>query len=268
MKTVSFIAKHGNSISVTSAGSGPTLMLLHGFPLDHRMWQSQLECLSQHYHVVAPDLRGFGQSTLAEQSYTMADLADDVEAVRQHIAPNQSISLCGLSMGGYVAFEYWKRYGPNLNALILANTKPESDSAAARAARYEMAEQAKRLGAWPAISGMLVKLISPYHLEHKPEIAQTAERILRDCSAEAVVQAQHAMAIRTDFSQHLQSIFTPTLVITGQHDPIAPPDATRLWADKLARGQFRMLASASHLTPLETPDEFNGQIRSFLAACR
>ena len=85
MNRLSFLAARGNLISVTIAGEGLPLILLHGFPLDHRLWLPQLDYLSNHYRVIAPDLRGFGQSTLTEEPYSLGDLADDIEQVRKHL---------------------------------------------------------------------------------------------------------------------------------------------------------------------------------------
>ena len=179
MNRLSFLATRGNLISVTIAGEGSPLMLLHGFPLDHRLWLQQLDSLSAFYRVIAPDLRGFGQSTLTEEPYSLADLAGDVEQVRQHLTGDQPIALCGLSMGGYVAFEYWRGYSRSLTALILANTKPEADTDQARDARHAMVEQARQLGSWQAVSGMLPKLLSGSHMAERGAAYHAAEQMLR-----------------------------------------------------------------------------------------
>jgi 3-oxoadipate enol-lactonase len=266
MNTLSFLAKRGNLISVTIAGEGPPLVLLHGFPLDHRQWAQQLETLSKHYRVIAPNLRGFGHSTLTEEPYSLADLADDVEQVRQHLTDNQSIALCGLSMGGYVAFEYWRRYARNLRALILTNTKPDADSDQAKAARLAMIEQAKQSGSWQAISGMLPKLISPAHYAERGAIYQATEQMLRACSVDALCMAQRAMAARADFISSLPSLLTPTLVVSGEEDSIAPPAATRKWAAVIPDSECHVLPAAAHLTPLEQPQQFNRLLHEFLSS--
>ncbi|MEO8268987.1 MAG: alpha/beta fold hydrolase [Aureliella sp.] len=264
MNRLSFLAARGNLISVTIAGEGTPLILLHGFPLDHRLWLQQLDCLSAHYRVIAPDLRGFGQSTLTEEPYSMADLAEDVEQVRLHLTDDQPIAVCGLSMGGYVAFEFWRRYSRSLTALILANTKPQADTEHARAARYAMIEQARQLGSWHAIAGMLPKLLSEHHLSERGSQFCAAEEMLRACTTDALSSAQSAMAERTDFIALLPSLATPTLVITGQEDSIAPPDATRKWAAVMPNSQCHVLADAAHLTPIEQPQQFNRLVHDFL----
>lgn len=264
MNTLSFLAQHGNLISVTVAGTGPTVILLHGFPLDHRMWQSQLKSLAKGYQVIAPDLRGFGRSSLSAHSYSIAELADDMELIRQHFASDKQISLVGLSMGGYVAFEYWKRHGQHLSSMILASTKPTADNDAAREARYDMSAKAKKVGGWSAVSAMLEKLLSTTSLAQPSEIADLTTQIMRDCTPDAIAAAQHAMARRQDFTCHLPSIQTPTLVLTGQHDVIAPPDETARWAARMANCQFETIPGAAHLSPLESPVEFNQHVVDFL----
>lgn len=264
MNRLSFVAARGNLISVTISGEGMPLILLHGFPLDHRLWLQQLECLSKHYCIIAPDLRGFGQSTLGEEPYSMADLADDVEQVRQHMTDDQPVALCGLSMGGYVAFEYWRSYSKSLAALILANTKPEADTEQGRAARQAMIERARQLGSWQAVSEMLPKLLSEKHLAQRGSQFHAAEEMLHACSVDAVSSAQRAMAARADFIALLPALRTPTLVITGEEDTIAPPAATRKWAAVIPNSQCHVLAGAAHLTPLEQPQQFNQLVHEFL----
>ncbi len=260
LHTISLIAPRGNVISIKAAGSGPALILLHGFPLDHRMWLEQLSGLSEHFHVIAPDLRGFGQSTLTDSPYTMKELADDVEFIRKHLAGEQPLRLCGLSFGGYIAFEYWQHYRQNLELLVLANTKPTADDEAARAGRLKMAADAVELGAWPAVEGMFPKLLSAVTREQQPAVAASVEAMMRSAPAAGIAAAQQAMAARRDFTAALATMQTPTLVITGADDPIAPPAATEAWAKRIPGARYACLAEAGHLTPLEQPAKFNGLV--------
>ena len=264
MNTINFLAPRGNLISVTIAGDGPTMILLHGFPLDHRQWLPQLRHLSAYYRVIVPELRGFGRSTLTEQDYSIAELAEDVEQVRLHFAPEQTIVLGGLSMGGYVALEYWRQFAPRLSGLILANTKPDADAPAAREARLEMVQRAQRSGSWAAVSGMLPKLLTAENLSARAEIFNAVESMLQSCSVAAVTHAQTAMAERQDFIHHLPAITTPTLVLTGEQDSIAPPEATRKWAAVIPNSTCHVLPPAAHLTPLEAADEFNQRVHEFV----
>ncbi len=266
MNSLSFLARNGNLISLTVAGQGPPLLLLHGFPLDHRQWQEQLSGLAEHFRVIAPDLRGFGKSTLTEQVYSMGDLADDVEQVRLHLAGDGPIALCGLSMGGYVAFEYWRRYSQNLSALVLTNTKPDADDEAGKANRLAMIDAAEREGSWSVVSGLIGKQLTQAHVEQRGAIYHSVEQMMRACTVEAVCGALRAMAARSDFTAALPSITTPTLVIAGEEDPITPAAATRKWSAMLPNAVCHVIAESAHLTPLEQPQHFNSRVREFLGS--
>src|SRR5688500_6226536 len=91
------------------SGAGNPLVLLHGFPLDSRIFDAQREALSDAYRVIAPDLRGFGKSAAATGAFSLEDLADDLHALLKEIDALPG-ALAGLSMGGYVALAYAKKY--------------------------------------------------------------------------------------------------------------------------------------------------------------
>jgi pimeloyl-ACP methyl ester carboxylesterase len=266
MNRISLLAPRGHSLAVTACGTGPTLFLLHGFPLDHRMWIHQLNELSGNFHVIAPDFRGFGSSTcgLDFPDYSLADLADDIEFIRRHLAGDQPISICGLSMGGYVALEYWRRHRGKLRGLVLANTKPDADTEAARQVRMEMARIAREQGTQSAVAAMLDKLLTPPSSAERASLRQHVGEIMFSIRPEAIVAAQTAMANRADFRDQLPSMNVPTLVITGEHDPLAPPAATQDWSQLIPNADYQVLAEAAHLTPLEVPEAFNERLASFL----
>lgn len=260
---LSILGPRGNTLSVVAQGEGPTLILVHGFPLDHRLWLSQVEALSKTHKVLCPELRGFGDSQLIEPQYSIADLADDLEKVRQHFAPNEKVALCGLSMGGYVAFEYWARHGQNLSHLILANTKPNADGEQGRAGRLAMAQTAMENGTVEALGNMVDKLVASGSSE---TIRNAAIEMMQSVPPQTIAAAQTAMSQRNDFAQRLKEIDVPTLVITGCEDSIAPPTATQAWANQIASSNLSVLENSAHLTPVEAPEAFNTTLLSFLNA--
>ncbi len=261
---LSITTSGGNMLCVHAAGDGPILMLVHGFPLDHTMWNAQLDSLSCKYRVLAPDMRGFGASTSYEGDYSLADLADDLEYARHHLANDQQIFLCGLSMGGYVALEYCKRHGENLAGLILADTKPQCDDDPAKAAREAMAQRVVDVGAWEATRGMLPKLLSTRRPSGKDSATADVARMLRRAPPRSVANAQRAMARRADFVAELPGITVPTLVVVGEDDVICPPEATRAWAALLPNAICDVIEGAGHIPPMETPDLFNASIQRFV----
>ncbi len=260
--TISIITKRGSTLSIKACGnSGPALFLLHGFPLDHRMWLNQIEPLGERYRVIVPELRGFGHSTV-DSDYTLADLAEDVEQVRQHLAAREQIHLVGLSMGGYVCFEYWHAYSMNLKSLALANTKPSADDETAKQGRLAMAAKAIEQGTWSAVSPMLDRLIGA---DSRGSAVESAMReMMESASPQAVAAAQRAMASRRDFTSMLPSIAIPTLVITGQHDVIAPPEPTKSWASQIPNSRYVELPGSGHMTTMESPESFNQALIDFI----
>ncbi len=262
--SIHILGPRGNTLAIHAAGEGPALFLLHGFPLDHRMWSHQLHELRSRFHVIAVDFRGFGASTLDDQGYSMADLAKDVEFVRHHLAGDQTIYLAGLSMGGYVAFEYWRLFSERIRGLILCNTKPTADDEAAQKARQAMGQLAIQKGTWQAVEPMFPRMLSEHSRNSQPETVQLVQQMMRETSAEAVVAAQSAMAARQDFSKFLPAIKLPTLVVAGEHDPIAPPELTRQWASQIPSSTFAVIDKTSHLSPLESPSDFSRILLSFI----
>jgi len=226
------------------------------------MWLPLMSLLSPSYHCIAMEFRGFGGSTL-DGDYTLSDLAQDVEIVRSHFAANERMHLVGLSMGGYVALEYWRLFSSNLRSLILSNTKPDADDSTGQTARRQMAQRALESGAWSALAPMLPRLIAPQAME--TEVENNVRQMMQASSASTIAAAQHAMAGRKDFTQIIETIRVPTLVVTGQYDFIAPPQTTRQWAHRIPSSSYSEIATAGHLAPLENPEDFHDALERFFS---
>ncbi len=225
------------------------------------MWLNQIEAFSKRFRVIVPELRGFGGSTV-DNDYNFSDLAADVELVRKHLAGPEKIHLIGLSMGGYVCFEYWRHFGREIDKLVLANTKPNSDDEVIQRARLVMGEKALREGSWAAASSMMDRLL-PAH-SRGTALEDRMREMMETAAPEAVAKAQRAMAGRADFVDLLPTMQTPTLVITGELDVIAPPEATRQWASLIPNGKYVEFKNAGHMTTMEVPDQFNQAVMEFL----
>lgn len=258
--SISLITPRGNTLSIKACGKGPALFLIHGFPLDYRMYVHQIEAFADRYQVIVPELRGFGGSTI-DGDYSLADLADDIEQIRSHLSNHQPIRLVGLSMGGYVCLEYWRKYRHHLDSLVLANTKPDGDDDLTKQARLAKAEQALNEGTWSSVAPMLDRLIP--QAARGTAIESRMSEMMQSASPQAVAAAQRAMSQRDDFTALLPSIATKTLVITGELDPIAPPQATQAWASQIPAASYREFPAVGHMSPLESPQLFNDTLSAF-----
>jgi 3-oxoadipate enol-lactonase len=266
--SISLITEDGGTHAVRAAGSGPPVIFLHGFPLNSTMWLPLIELLQPYFHCIAPDFRGFGGSSLGGD-YQISDLAKDIETIRIHLTADSPIHLVGLSMGGYVAFEYWRLFGHNLRSLTLTNTKPSADDSETRSNRMEMSRRAGSEGARVALEPMLTQLLADCSQGSQAEVQ--LREMIDAASPQAIAAAQAAMAGRRDFLPLLSSLATASLVAAGQYDQLTPTDLTRQWAGQLPSGRFGEIPDSGHLSPLESAPAFSSLLFEFLnsvnAAC-
>ena len=262
MKTLTI---NGVELAVLDRGRGRAVMLIHGFPLDHTMWDAQVEALQSQYRVIAPDLRGFGRSGVAGPVVSMEQFADDLAALLGALRISEPLVLCGLSMGGYVAFQFWRKYAARLRGLVLCDTRAASDSPEAAAGRREMAQRVLREGPAPLVDTMLPKLFAPDTREKHPEIVAALQRVMLGTNPQGIAAAAYGMAERPDVTPQLGSITCPTLVIVGQADVISPPQEMRAIAQAIPRARLVEIAGAGHMAPLERPAEVSAALREFLA---
>jgi len=238
------------------------LLLLHGFPLDSEMWASQIAGLRDTGSVVAVDLPGFGGAPLAPREGWMdAAAAAAAEALRK--AGVDRAVVCGLSMGGYVAFSFWRRHRALVAGLVLANTKSGGDDEAGKQRREDLAKRVRAEG-----NGFLVASPPPLLSDHaSPDLRLHIQRQIGRQPVEAIAIASQAMADRVDSTPVLGGIDVPTLVITSSADTLIPPEATKPMASQIPGATLAVIEGAGHLSNLEAPDEFNRLLREHLRHC-
>jgi len=239
------------------------LVLLHGFPLDARVWKSQRAALAGGFRVITPDLRGFGRST-SDEAFSLVDLADDVHALLQQIGALPCV-LGGLSMGGYTALAYVNKYAADLRGLILVDTKAEADTPEGKQGREKMIQLAREKGSKAVADQMMPKMLAPDAEKTRPAVAHELRAIMEACPAKTIEHALAAMRDRPDRSGELASINVPTLVIVGEHDAITPPDVATKMYQSLTHGQLVTIKGAGHMTCMEQPEQVNRAIRDFVS---
>jgi pimeloyl-ACP methyl ester carboxylesterase len=230
------------------------------------MWQGQIDVFSPRYRVLAPDLRGFGASDVRGETVTMEDFADDLAAILDALDVRGPIALCGLSMGGYIAFRFAAKYAARLRSLILCDTRAAADSPDGAANRLKMAEQVLSEGAEVAANAMLPKLFGPRTVAEKPELPAATRRVIVATKPAAIAAAQRGMAARPDSTALLPQIRVPTLVVVGEDDAIAPAAEMRGIAAAIPGAEFVVVPDAGHMAPLENPAAFNAALGNFLSS--
>jgi 3-oxoadipate enol-lactonase len=255
----------GTQLHILDAGTGPPLLLIHGFPLDHQMWQPQIEEFQTTHRVIAPDLRGFGGSDVTEGTVTMEQFADDLAALLDRLEVTEPVTLCGLSMGGYVAWQFFQRHRSRLARLILCDTKATADTPEARRTREETAARVLEEGPEFLAENMPSKLFAQATIHERPEIVRDVQSVIRRTHPQGIAAASLGMAARPDVTGLLGRIDVPTLVIVGVEDQISTVEEMRSIADATPSARFREIPRSGHMAPLENPVEVNAAIREFVS---
>ena len=260
------------SLAVQICGSGPPLVLLHAFPLDHTMWHRVLP-LATHARLIIPDQRGFSHSTRNDPErspiVSIAQLADDVAKLLDALDIEEPAAIAGISMGGYVAQHVAVRYPEKVSRVILIDTKFSADTPEARATRADLAATVGRVGQQVLADAMVPNLLAATDAARsQPERAANEEflrKLIGKQSIATIQAALQALADRPDMSGPMQHLEKPVLLICGSEDTITPPAVMESMEKILLQGHLLIVSDAGHLVPLEAPVDFQEAVRSFLA---
>jgi 3-oxoadipate enol-lactonase len=249
-----------------TGGDRPVALLVHGFALDHRMWTAQTESLAKELRLIVPDLRGFGLSEPGPAGpLTMGQHADDLLALLDYLDVSEAVLYVGLSMGSYIAFEFWKRQPARARGMVLADTKATHDDAVRREYREAMARDAEMVGTSARALELMWPLLCSPSRPLDSEIPPKLRVIMEDQSARAIADGQRGMAQREDSMPLLSSMEIPVLVICGMDDLLTPPDESRLMASKLPCATLHLIPGAGHMSNMEAPEEFNRILLEWVA---
>lgn len=249
---------------VVDQGQASPLLFVHGFPLNHMMWNAQLPVFAERHRVIAPDLRGFGSSVDTEGTVSMEDFADDLAAILDDLQVREPVVYCGLSMGGYIGWQFVRKYRQRLRGLVLCDTRAAADTPEAAAGRRKMAEQVIAEGTQPVADGMVSKALSPRTMTERPEVVAAVKGMILSSDPTGVAAAQRGMAARPDVTDQLGQIDLPTLLIVGADDALTPVDEMRRMSQAIPHARFAVIPDSGHLSPLENPRAFNAALAEFL----
>lgn len=244
------------------AGSGnDVVLLLHAFPLHAGMWEPQVRALSARFRVIAPDYRGLGQSHPAPAASTMELLAGDVVSLLRGLGVRRA-SVAGCSMGGYLAFELYRRAPELVRALALCDTRAGADTVEGRQARETFAHNALARGLSWVADDFCPKLLRP---APDPVVLARVKALAVEGTPEGVAAAQRGMALRKDSVPTLSRIQVPTLVMVGEHDQLTPPSEAKALQAGIPGSRLSIIPGAGHLPNLEAPAVVSQQLGIFFA---
>ncbi|GAA4721488.1 alpha/beta hydrolase [Isoptericola chiayiensis] len=238
--------------TVLRDGAGPPLVLLHGFPLDLRMWRPVAEALPAGIRVIGVDLPGQGHSDLDHLPPSLDAAADAVHATLRAQGEGNAV-VVGLSMGGYVALALAERHGDFVHGLGLVDTKATADTPEARDNRRKIARDVEDTQTVDAVRGMPAKLLGPTSELERRALYPAVDHWIRSQSPTGVAWAQRAMAARPDRTAALADFDGPVAVVVGAEDDITPVDDARHMVEAARHGVLTVVPNAGHLTALEEP---------------
>lgn len=255
---------NGVRLSFLDEGQGQTILFVHGFPLSRAIWQPQIEAFIQNYRVIAPDLRGHGESPAPAGVYAMETFAEDLQALVEERKCGPVV-LVGHSMGGYISFAFYRKFPQSVRALVLFCTRAIADAAEGKEARENLARRAEQEGAAGVAAQMLPKMFAPATVAAYPDLVESIHKMMLATSVNGLAGSLRGMAARPSAVDLLPQITVPTLVIAGESDLIIPVSESAAMAKAIPHAQLAIIPRAGHLASLENPDAVLANLREFAA---
>jgi len=257
---------NGININYVDTGEGEAIVLIHGHPFDHTMWQPQIEAFSGKYRVIVPDLRGYGKSSLpVTGKTTFADYATDIILLLDVLGVS-TFHVAGLSMGGQLAMECFRQAPSRIKSLILADTFAGLDTPEAKKARNDGADRMEREGMGGYANESIHKMIKAEHVTTMPDVAAHVMRMMTSTNPKAAATAMRARSARIDYLREvLPQITVPVLVVVGRQDEFTPVAKAEEMHAAIPNSKLVVIEDAGHMPNLERPEEFNGIVMKFLA---
>jgi 3-oxoadipate enol-lactonase len=247
-------------------GDGMPLVFLHAYPLSGDMWDSELAYFSKQFKTLIVDLPGFGRSA-RQNTPSIPQMAVEVQALLKHLSINGPVFIGGLSMGGYVAFEFVRQFPDQVKALGLFSTRSKNDTPEAREGRYRNERVIRQKGLEGLVEQVTVKLLGKTTGYGNPAVKERVSKMILNNDKEGVADSLWAMAQRQDSSGILPSIQVPTLILAGDEDSFVPMDEARQMQKKIPNARLEIITEAGHLINLEQPARFQALVEEFLRTC-
>ncbi len=242
-------------------GQGTPLVLIHGFPLDHTIWQPVVDRLKSEVRLIQVDLRGYGQSPVTDGVYSMRLLAEDIYALVESLQLPPAV-IVGHSMGGYVSLAYAQAYPAAVAGLALLGSQAGADPLERRQARLNTADDVARKGSRVVADGAAPKMAAD------PALTEPLRQLMRKADPKAVIGSLRGMADRPDMTEWLGSFEKPVVCVHGLDDAMIPPERSRMMVQLLVRAWLVELPGVGHMPMMEAPDAVAGALRQLIQMVR
>lgn len=253
------------NLSYDDLGEGDLpIIFLHGFPFDKSMWSQQLEDLSSSYRVIACDIRGFGKSRDEVTSFSIDLFSIDLARFMCALGIKKAV-ICGLSMGGYIALNFQKKYPELVEALVLCDTQCISDSKDVKQGRMLEIHDIEENGPKAFNEKFVNKVFAEESLTEKPEVVEMVTNVVNNNSRHIIAEGLRALSARSETCSSLSEIPVPMLIICGREDKVTPLEQSEYMHQVADQSSFAVIEKAGHVSNLEQPEIFNQHLKDFLA---
>jgi len=239
---------NGIQLAYERRGKGTPLVLLHGYPLDHHLWDEVLPLLEDTFDVILPDLRGFGESTTVNSPYSMDDYASDVAGLLDQLGI-QETAIVGHSMGGYVALAFLRLYPERVRGLGLVSSQVLADPPDRKEGRYKSAADVAENGISSVVTTMTPKFTTDEKLQAFARASMEQQQPV------AYIGALKSMAERTDSTPLLSSLKAPVVIIHGDSDALIPVDRAREVKTAVPQAHLVEISGAGHMPMMEAKEK-------------
>ncbi len=242
------ITVNGIRLAYERRGTGSPLVLLHGYPLDHYLWDEVASLLVNTFDLIIPDLRGFGESSTVDSFYAMEDFASDIAALLDHLEI-QKAAIAGHSMGGYVALAFARLYPERISGLGLVSSQALADAPDRKEGRYKSAAEVADKCSGSVVATMMPKFAS------NPPLQEFARESMERQQPAAYIGALKAMAERVDSTPLLSSLKIPVVLVHGDADQLISIDRAREVKAALPNAYLVEISGAGHMPMLEDKEK-------------
>jgi 3-oxoadipate enol-lactonase len=251
-------------VSYTDEGpdEAPVIIFIHGFPLNKSMWNNQIEILKADYRVITYDIRGHGDSDTGNDSFSIELFVNDLISFMDVLRIKKA-TLCGLSMGGYIALNAIERYPDSFDALALCDTTCRKDSPEAKNKRKKTIERIIKDGVINFAGDSLKTLFTPDSFTTKADEISSVKKMILNTTELSLCSTLLALSSRNDTCSVLNDIKVPVLILVGAEDTITPPDYAMFMHENIKDSTLQIIDHAGHLSNLENPEVFNHHIKKF-----
>jgi 3-oxoadipate enol-lactonase len=250
------------SYSDLGPDDAPIIIFIHGFPLNKTMWNEQVDALKDNFRVIAYDIRGHGESDAGNDPFSIDLFVTDLIRFMDTLKISKA-SLCGLSMGGYIALKAVESYSERFESIVLSDTTCLADLPEAKEKRMKSIENIINNGVYKYADGSLNNLFAPESLLSKPDEMLSVKKMIINTSELSLCSTLLALASREETCTNLSKINIPVLILVGEKDKIIPQSAAKFMQKKIKNSSLKVIESAGHLSNLENPKVFNDYLKDF-----